>query len=173
MATSILMTFQNHTKMKFIRSSVLVFFIIMLSRCNKPQERRACYETKTIDSANFTIYGAGLEPKERLVVKVNDEMLFDMTASSFKGSFWKYYKYPKEIKTIIVLDFLSGILKSEHKFKDTLMNVKLKSVTLSRPYPKHMPKTIHEPRQFVSIDTGERVVKFIDEMAENKGTYTY
>jgi len=159
--------------MKFIRPSVLVFFIITLAKCNKLQERRTYYETKTIDSANFTIYGAGLEPKERLVIKVNDEVLFDMTAYSFKGSFWKYYKYPKEIKTVTVLDFLSGILKSKHKFKDTLMNVKLKSVTLSRPYPKHMPKTIHEPRQFVSIDTGERVVKFIDEAAENKRIYAY
>jgi hypothetical protein len=145
----------------------------MLSQCDSPQKGRTYYETKTIDSANFTIYGAGLEPKERLVVKVNDDVLFDMTASSFKGSFWKYYKYPKEIKTVIVLDFLSGILKSERTFKDTLMNVKLKSVTLSRPYPKQMPKTIHEPRQFVSIDTGERVVRFIDEKAENKGAYTY
>jgi heme/copper-type cytochrome/quinol oxidase subunit 2 len=86
--------------MKFIRSSVLVFFIIMLSQCDSPQKGRTYYETKTIDSANFTIYGAGLEPKERLVVKVNNEVLFDMTASSFKGSFWKYYKYPKEISSV-------------------------------------------------------------------------
>jgi hypothetical protein len=148
---------------------------VALSQCKSPQKKKNHYETKTIDSANFTVLGAGLEPKERLVVKINGEMLFDVTTpgSSFKGSFWRYYRYPKAIKTVEVLDFLSGILKSERKYKDTLMNVKLKSVILSRPYPKRMPKAMHEPMPFTSIGTGERVVKFVDNSVEFKGTSIY
>jgi hypothetical protein len=163
-------------KRTIIRWLILpVIFIIIIATCSncKQQLVNYNYEVSVKDSANFSIDGPELQPQERLVVMLEKYVIFDKTGKSVTGnhSFWKYYSYPNEIKSITVRDYFKGELKIEKVFKDTLLNIPQRSIIISRAFPKGVKRENWSRYGFVSMDTATRSVLLVDDSEYYKGTW--
>lgn len=150
-----------------------VIIIISLSACINRNERK--YQVSIKDSANISIFISMLYPKENLVFKVNGIVLLDEMGADSTGNPTKYlyFKYPDTIRTIDIGSYYYGDTIFQKKIRDTLLDVKKRSVLISRPFPKGMTDKTYRNYGYVPIYESQRKVTLVDDYEYYKGTFTY
>ena len=120
---------------------VLIIISILILACKRTHER-INYRVESKDLANFSVQFPELQPKEKILIKINNEIILEDTTNNPIGNsgFWRYYYYKDKIVKIEFLDFFNGDLKVNKVFKDTLTDVKQRTLIVSRPYPKGLTK---------------------------------
>jgi hypothetical protein len=150
---------------------MIIFLLVYACRT---ESSRISYRVKNKENGNFSVQFPELQPKEKILVKVNDVIVLEDSA---KGSianpgFWRYFKYPKKIFKIQFLDFYNGILKVNKIFRDTLTETKQRTLIISRPVPKGITKKNWKHYGFVSIEKGDREVLLVNDSIAFKDLWT-
>lgn len=150
-----------------------IWIIIAFGGCGD-NDKQVDFRVSTKDSANFSIQFPELQFGERIEIRINDEIILSKIGDEALGTaaFWNYYQYPRDISKIEFLDYYDDHLKIQKVFADTLVGSKQRTLIVSRPFPKGMTKENWRPYGFVSIDTGDRHVKLVDDSVEFSGMWT-
>ncbi|MBD1392589.1 hypothetical protein [Mucilaginibacter glaciei] len=153
------------------------FLIIMLCSTYfacKQSSKEIDYGVVSKDSGNFSVQFPELQYQERILITINDDIILSDSATKLSGNpiFWKYYNYPKKIIKIEFSDFFKGKLKERKTFKDTLIDIKQRTLIVSRPIPKGITKANWKPYGLVSIDTGFRKVNLVNDSIAFSGMWT-
>ena len=150
-----------------------LFVVLLLMTCKEDLTGRQ-YRVTTKDSANFSIILPEILPKERMIVKINDEVIEDITGKDSLGnpSSWRYYKYPLKITHVEFINYYLGTEKIRKEFNDTLEDIPQRTLIVTRPFPQGMTKLNWRRYGFVSIDTGMRSITLVNDAVEFKGTWT-
>ncbi|WP_029274859.1 hypothetical protein [Pedobacter borealis] len=110
-----------------------------------------------------------LYPGERLLVKLNNEVLLDTTGdASGRLDSRLYFKYPKKIGTISVSAVYNGTKTFNRYFKDTLSLVPKLSLVIPFPMPKTTWKRKDESDNRVPMESTERNIVLLDDTAYPK-----
>ncbi|WP_129717408.1 hypothetical protein [Pedobacter sp. SYP-B3415] len=145
------------------KALIIVLFLMSAFGCRR-QPNITNYRVDSIDSSNFSIQFRELQAHEKIALKLNDELILkDSAKAGRKPGFWRYYYYPKSIVKIEFSNYLNGQLKLRKIFKDTLVNVAHRTLIVSRPFPKGLNAKNWKPYGFVSIDTGTREVRLVND----------
>ncbi|MFC1224444.1 hypothetical protein ACFE6N_11585 [Pedobacter sp. BG31] len=121
------------------------------------------YRTSDKGNANFTVAVVMLYPNERLLVKVNNEVLLD-TVGGIPGNLDShiYFNYPKRIKTVSASGIYNGQKTFSRVFNDTLSYVQKLTLVIPFPKPKEVLKgnNIHDNR--IPMESTQRSIQLID-----------
>lgn len=133
------------------------------------------YRVQSKDSANFSIFISMLYPNEKILVKINDEIVLNQIGDKKKGSpqSYLYYKYPSKIKKISISGSHKGDVTFERLYIDTLLNVAQKSLILSYPSLKHMKEDNFKPYGFIRVKDAKRNIMLVDDAVHYKDTWRY
>jgi hypothetical protein len=133
------------------------------------------YKVSVKDSANISVFVSMLYPKEHLVVKVNGNILMEQRGAENTGdpTRYLYFKYTDSIKEIAVDSYFNNETILHKTFKDTLTNVKQRSIFISRPFPKGMTKKNYKPYGYIPISKSQRNITLVDDYEYYKGSMTY
>lgn len=157
-----------------MRKLCFIFGFTVLFGCGVNIENN--YVVSTKDSANFSVFVSMLYPGEKLVVELNDTfVILDEIGREDIGSpsSYNYFCFPDTIRKIRVSGQYKDIITFHKIFEDTLMNVKQKSVFISRPFPKGMTKETYQSYGQISIDSAERNITLEDDAKYFKDTWRY
>jgi len=154
-------------------SVVYPLIFIFLIACTKPVKVEN-YRVNKKAIGNFSVISPEIQPYERMVVRVNDDVIWDAQGKGPLGKpgAWRYYKYPRKIKKIQFIDYYNSVIKLSKEFKDTLVKIPQRTLIISRSFPKHSNKSHLRKRGFVSIDTGKRLIILVNDAVYFKGTWT-
>lgn len=157
-----------------MKKNIIIFFVLTLLMACKDSEKSNSYRVSTKDSANFSVMTPEIQTKEKIVIKINNEVIWIEEGKDSIGNpgAWRYYKYPGKIKTIQFLDYYKGSEKINKLFKDTLTEIPQRTLIITRPFPKGMTNSNWRKYGFVSIDTGERSIVLVNDAVYFKGMWT-
>ncbi|PTT02778.1 hypothetical protein DBR11_04040 [Pedobacter sp. HMWF019] len=149
---------------------ILVPFLCLGYGCQNKTTKD--YGVGTKDSANFTVFLSMLYPKEHLLVKVNNQVIFDKVGEDIKGSPTGeyYFHYPDTIKKIEITSQFKGKIVLNKSFIDTLTEAKQRTLIISRPFPKGMTKENYKPYGYVPIDSSDRHITLVNDAVHHKDT---
>jgi hypothetical protein len=148
---------------------ILLYILLAISMLGCKNKADQTYRVSDKDSANFTVAIVMLYPDERLLVKVNNEVLLD-TTGGIPGSLDSrlYFKYPKKISTISASGVYNGTQTFNRFFKDTLSRVPKLSLVIPFPMPKATWKGKDESDNRVPMESTERNIVLLDDTAYPK-----
>jgi hypothetical protein len=152
---------------------IICIIAILLVACQDSVEVRN-YRVKKKDNANFSVITPELQPEERIVIKINGDVIWDELGKGVNGNpgAWRYFKYPGAITRIEFLDHYKNVLKINKEFNDTLKDARQRTLIISRTYPKYLKLYDYKRVGVVSIDTGLRSVQLLNDAVAFKGTWT-
>ncbi|MEN0056873.1 MAG: hypothetical protein AAGC65_24555 [Mucilaginibacter sp.] len=151
----------------------LLLSFIFLIGCSKHKQADS-YRVSKKNSGNFSIIAPEIQPQERIVITINNEIIWDAKGNDslgYPGS-WRYYNYPKKIKKILFIDYYKGVKKFSKEFKDTLVEIPQRTLIITRPFSKLTTTVNSQKSGFVSIDTGTRSITLVNDAVQFKGMWT-
>lgn len=154
-----------------LKRGLIYIICCLLGSCLQKQERKD-YQVQERESANFSVLSPELYPEERLIVKINgDVVLEEGNEASFDTAFWKHFLYPDSIRIVEVTTFYKGEKKIEKVYRDTLKYANRRSVLISRTFPKGMTKENYEQFSFVAMDSADRKITLVDDSVHYKDAW--
>lgn len=148
---------------------ILLYILLAVGILGCKNKAAQTYRVPDKDSANFTVAIIMLYPGERLLVKLNNEVLLDTTGdASGRLDSRLYFKYPKKIGTISVSGVYNGTKTFNRYFKDTLSLVPKLSLVIPFPMPKATWKRKDESDNRVPMESTERNIVLLDDTAYPK-----
>lgn len=148
---------------------ILLYILLAIGILGCKNKADQTYRMPDKDSANFTVAIVMLYPGERLLVKLNNEVLLDTTGdASGRLDSRLYFKYPKKVKTIAVSGVYNGTKTFNRYFKDTLSRVPKLALVIPFPMPKATWKPKNESDNRVPMESTERNIVLVDDTAYPK-----
>ncbi len=156
-----------------MKSLIIISFLLSLAGCKFKEI--GDYRVNDKDSANFSVFVSMLYPKERLLVKINEQVILDQTGDEIKGSpqSYIYFNYPDTIKKISVSGNYKGHVTFERLYVDTLLNVSQRSLIISFPFPKGRIRENYKPYGFIPIESSDRNIFLVDDSSQYKDTWEF